>query len=109
MSEELLKTILGKLDEMDKTVQIMDGNIQRMDDKIQKMDDKIQKMDDKIQKMDDKIDRIEQKLDATFEQTAKSAESINEIAAAQDRHERVLEVLSLRSIEQQAFRSNKAP
>ena len=95
MSEELLKTILGKLDEMDKTVQIMDGNIQRMDDKIQKMDDK--------------IDRIEQKLDATFEQTAKSAESINEIAAAQDRHERVLEVLSLRSIEQQAFRSNKAP
>lgn len=95
MSEELLKTILGKLDAMDKNIQIMDGKIQRMDDKIQKMDEK--------------IDRIEQKLDATFEQTAKSAESINEIAAAQDRHERVLEVLSLRSIEQQAFRSNKAP
>lgn len=58
---------------------------------------------DKLDSIDDKIDRIEGKLDATFEQVAKSAEAINEVSATQERHERILEVLSKRSIEQESY------
>ncbi|KKO51158.1 hypothetical protein [Paenibacillus sp. DMB20] len=58
---------------------------------------------EKLDTIDTKVDRIEQKLDATFEQVAKSAETINEIAATQDRHERILEVLSKRSIEHESY------
>lgn len=49
------------------------------------------------------VARIEKKLDATFEQVAKSAEVINDLAERQERHERILEVLSLRSIEQESY------
>lgn len=58
---------------------------------------------DKLESIYTKVDRIEQKLDATFDQVAKSAETINEIAATQERHERVLEVLSKRSIEHESY------
>lgn len=58
---------------------------------------------EKLESMDTKMDRIESKLDATFEQVAQSAETINEIAATQDRHERILEVLSKRSIEHESY------
>lgn len=58
---------------------------------------------EKLDTIDTKVDRIEKKLDATFEQVAKSAETINEIAVTQERHERVLEVLSKRSIEHESY------
>ena len=48
-----------------------------------------------IARIEQRLDRIEKKLDATFEQTAK-------ITEAQVRHERILEVLSLRSIDQES-------
>jgi trimethylamine:corrinoid methyltransferase-like protein len=74
VNEELLKQILDKLDHIE-------SNMATKED----------------------IARIEKKLDATFEQVAQSAETINEIAATQDRHERVLEILSKRSIEQESY------
>lgn len=61
----------------------------------------LEKMEQLATKED--VARIEKKLDATFKQVAKSAETINEIAATQDRHERILEVLSKRSIEHEAY------
>lgn len=63
----------------------------------------LKKILEKLESVDQKVDRIEKKLDATFEQVAKSAETINEIAATQERHERVLEILSKRSIEHESY------
>lgn len=63
---------------------------------------KLESMDEKVGQMDVKLDRIEQKLDATFEQTAKSVETISEITATLERQERILDILSTRSIEQEA-------
>ncbi|MFD1136730.1 hypothetical protein [Paenibacillus urinalis] len=74
MSEELLKQILDKLNHIESNM---------------------------VTKED--AERIEKKLDATFEQVAKSSEVINEISATQERHERILEILSKRSIEQESY------
>lgn len=70
MSEELLKQILSKLD-----------NMATKDD----------------------IARIEKKLDSMSKQVASSAEAITEISESQERHERILELLSLRSIDHEAL------
>lgn len=67
------------------------------------MEELLKQIMNKLESIDDKIDRLEKKLDATFDQTAKSAEAINEIVASQERHEHILEVLSLRSIEQESM------
>lgn len=74
MSEEILKHILEKLERIE-------SNMPTKED----------------------IERLEKQLDATFEQVAQSAETINEIAVTQDRHERILEVLSKRSIEHESY------
>jgi len=103
VSEELMKQILEKLDVVSTKVEAMDGKIEAMDSKIEVMNGKIEAMDSKIEVMDSKIDRIESKLEATFEQVAKSAEVINEIASTQERHERILGILSMRSIEQESY------
>ena len=66
-------------------------------------DEVLKQILEKLDTIDTKVDRIEKKLDATFEQVAKSAETINEIAATQQRHERVLEVLSMRSLEHESY------
>lgn len=67
------------------------------------MEELLKQILDKLGNIDIKVDRIEKKLDATFEQVAKSAEAINEISATQDRHERIFEVLSKRSIEHESY------
>ncbi|MFS0726115.1 hypothetical protein [Paenibacillus sp. 1P07SE] len=76
-----------------------------MEDLLKQILSKLDNLDNRMQNVEDKLDRMEHKLDATFDQTAQNAEAISGIAAAQDRHERILEVLSLRSIEQQAYRN----
>ncbi len=67
------------------------------------MEEVLKQILDKLDSIETKVDRIETKLDATFEQVAKSAEQINDLVERQERHERILEVLSLRSIEQESY------
>lgn len=93
MNEEILNQILGKLDSLDT----------RMDSFETRVTERMDSLEAKVDSLDTKVDRIENKLDNTFEQVAKNTETIHEIAATQQRHERILEVLSKRSIEHEAY------
>ncbi|MNW68697.1 hypothetical protein D3C74_475320 [compost metagenome] len=73
-----------------------------MEEVLKQILDKLNAIEGTMATKDD-VARIEKKLDATFEQVAKSAEIINEIAVTQERHERILEILSKRSIEQESY------
>lgn len=81
--------------------------VDRMEELMMKLLSELQEFRDETRQA---LDRIEKKLDATFEQAAGSAEGVTEIktaaaqiSATQERHERILEVLSLRSIEHESY------
>ncbi|MDB5055062.1 MAG: hypothetical protein JWM44_3112 [Bacilli bacterium] len=48
------------------------------------------------------VNRIEKKLDSTHEQVVRNSESITEILDGHERQDRILELLSKRSLEQEA-------
>ncbi|MFM9278010.1 hypothetical protein [Paenibacillus jiagnxiensis] len=96
MNEEILTQILGKLESIDNR---MDSFETRMDS----LETNMVRMTERLDSLETKVDRIENKLDKTFEQVASHTETIHEIVATQERHERILGELSVRSIEQEAY------
>ena len=74
-----------------------------MSEQLNRIEEAILKLVEFADETKQTLARIESKLDATFEQAARSAEGITEVSSTLTRHERILEVLSLRSIEHESI------
>lgn len=95
MSDELMSKVLEKLT-------FIESNMATKAD-LDAIEVKVEEVTTRLTALETKVDRIEKKLDLTFEQTGRNEEKINQINNTLERHERILEILSKRSIEQESY------
>jgi DNA repair exonuclease SbcCD ATPase subunit len=133
MSEELLRSIVDKLDDLGKNLvefknesykkfdlidqkfvaidqrfDQVDKKIVAIDQRFDQVDKKIVAIDQRFDQVDQKFERVDQKLNAITDQVVKNSEQLtllaenqNLLIASQQRQDKILETLALRSIEQE--------
>ncbi|MDN3954367.1 hypothetical protein [Sporolactobacillus laevolacticus] len=105
MSEELLRSIVDKLDDLGKNlVEFKNESYKKFD----LIDQKFVAIDQRLDQVDQKFERVDQKLNAITDQVVKNSEQLtllaenqNLLIASQQRQDKILETLALRSIEQE--------
>lgn len=119
MSEELLRSIVDKLDDLGKNLvefknesykkfDLIDQKFVAIDQRFDQVDKKIVAIDQRFDQVDQKFERVDQKLNVITDQVVKNSEQLtllaenqNLLIASQQRQDKILETLALRSIEQE--------
>lgn len=80
--------IMAKVDAMELRLAHVEGKVIEIDTKVQEIDGKVQEIDGKVQEIGGKVQEVNGK--------------VTEISETQQRQERILEMLALRTIENEA-------
>ncbi|MFT8316795.1 MAG: hypothetical protein ABF651_00830 [Sporolactobacillus sp.] len=106
MEDELLHQIIDKLGTMDERFNVIDQKFDSMDERFNAVDQKFDSMDERFNAMDQHLSAIDKKIDSINDQVGRNSEELAQhrvllesLNSSKNRQEKILEALSLRSLE----------
>ncbi|MBB6732834.1 BLOC-1 subunit 2 family protein [Cohnella zeiphila] len=116
---QLLKMMAAtnqKVTDMDRKVDRLDQRVDRLEQKVDKLDQRVDRLEQKVDKLEQKVDKLEQKVDKLEQRTGaletradefdrkweETNSLLKRLADGQERQERILDVLSARSIDHES-------
>lgn len=98
---------LNRIEEMMGTLIKMVGEnnsrLQRLEEKTDRLEMKVDKLETKTDKLEMKVDKLETKTDKLESDTEEIKGNVKELLHAQERQDRILEILSVKSIETDSY------
>lgn len=102
MSEQLLHQILQKLDQIDFKVQTITRDVESLKGTQELMQTQLGETNAIVRAIRDRQDETDAKLDALSMDVHKLHGELSSLKEGQERHEKILEKLSIRSLEHEA-------
>lgn len=99
----------AKVDTLDKKVQALDEKVQALDEKVQALDHRVQALETQVAVLDQKVSTLDEKVQTFAEEQTfmkqtllETSDAVKRIESTLENHDRTLDVLARRSIEQEA-------
>jgi chromosome segregation ATPase len=98
-----LDSIETRLDTMDTRLETIETRLDRMDTQLDTIETRLDTMDTRLDKAETRLERIEDEQQQIKQAVLETNATVKRIVVIQDQQHRIIELLSARSIEQEAM------